>query len=185
MKYSLAGLGLAVGLSIAIGLWLLFSAPQNIDPVSSREKTPALREAATEVDIESGRTSLAALLARGESRECTLFFDSGTFQGEGTAFVTSEALRGDAFYELSGNEQAVSSIVMYQGQVHQWYTTPESTIGVTYPLSAVTNVNAEISSDYPGILPNDLVRYSCWSWEDGETALFVPPPFIDFVSVLE
>jgi len=192
MKYLLIG-GISVVVIGGIILITLFGSnpvhnksanTQTGDDTSEVEPVDATRE------VFSGQGTLASLIARAESLECSITYTAPDGpEVTGTYFVHNGQIRGDFLTtvpELGG--EVLSSIIIADGAVYSWsdiagqmygvkVLAPETEVDMTTP----DTIRAPIADDAP-------VSYECRLWTAIDNSIFQPPSsvlFQDMTSVLD
>ena len=152
------------------------------ETVSSQEEKPA-------PEPFSGSGTLASLMNRGESLECTISYQvTNSPAVEGTYFVNDGRIRGDFITtvpEMGGD--VLSSLIMADGEMYSW----SDIGGQQYGVKVVLSETSEAATTPQGVtppVPNDAtVVYDCRPWLIVDNSIFEPPSsvlFQDYSSVM-
>jgi len=186
MKYLII---LGVGAVIVAGafLYVVFG-PTSSDTVpvttngTGSEVPTEESETSTAVEPFSGAGTLAELMGRGQSLECTISYQvENTPAVEGTYFVHDGRVRGDFVTnvpEMGGD--VLSSIIMADGEVYSW----SDINGQMYGVKVVVPAN-EMDATTPETIRTPIpdgaaVSYDCRPWTAIDNSIFEPPSAVLF-----
>ena len=121
----------------------------------------------------AGTGTLASLLARGESLECSIIYTSPDFTAdvEGTYFINNERIRGDFIIPSPEfTTPILSSIIINRNIVHVWSEIEGQKYGFK------TDPANTVAIDEREPIPNDVdVQYACKTWTVVDSSIFIPP----------
>ena len=142
------------------------------DPVDPNERTAF-----------SGESSLASLLARGDSIECAITHIPNPLEAEitGNIFTNVGQLRGDFIVptpDLAG--QMVTSIIIAEDTIWQWTDIDGELVGSKQPANFDTPTLERL---VPPVGFATIVQYDCLTWPRVDRTVFEAPTQILFTDV--
>ncbi len=185
MKYLIILSGVAVVIAGVLLYVVLGGDQAPVDTTADSNETSVpevVTEESTPLEPFSGSGTLASLVGRGQSLECTIVYESPNAPTvEGTYFVNDGRVRGDFLSkvpELGGD--VLSSIIMADGEFYSWSEIGGQLYGVKTTATGAPGATEGTSAARPPVPDDATVTYDCRPWTQLDNSIFEPPSTVLF-----